>query len=622
MPHQPTITEVRLNNISTCVAITTSTLNILVDSLKISGLEAILNTTQSVLKLLKTVKHEKNECADLMEHTHNLLNAIIDAYVKSDTGIELPPSALNQIANFTHTLHKIHTFVEAHQRGSRVKKSFRQGELSGLLKDCKTGLEQGLRFFQIESLNLMSAVWEMEKQAQIRYREVLSMIETMSSSDSASSAYDHWTKASFTVRLFGGQGLWTIPHPTTLIAQTLGWLKALDDPKLEKLDIPMALGFCHMAISLARSHGNITGESAALARLAWIKWLTADHSARIYAQAAQRLAKVSGNLANEAEGLYLEALCWRGSGDYRKCISLLRRASALLELCGLSRGALDYSLMDCRAAVHAFKSEYAQACNLHRQLLQTSQERQLSHHGYSWINIAAVEVLMGVSDEVIQEKIGASQTICNKIESKIMMIACDVVQADLNLREGDISCSLFCKCLKSGLGQFSEIVTHCLERLADVTRWSPHHDPSWSIVFLANSVKSKEKLAIHKALQFIGDVHFIENDEVTAVSLFTVALEGFTSMDVHRSRAECMIRLGDIAKESGNSLKALELWENAKPLFERSSQTKRVQDIDERVGGISEELKEQHRENLARLVELNVPAGKVEGADSDIEELE
>ncbi|KAJ7748140.1 hypothetical protein B0H16DRAFT_1888589 [Mycena metata] len=129
-------------------------------------------------------------------------------------------------------------------------------------------------------------------------------------------------------------------------------------------------------------------------------------------------------------------------------------------------------------------------------------------------------------------------------------------------------------------------------------------------------------LGIHKALQFVGDVHLMQSDEVTAVNLFTIALEGFTEMDVHRSRAECMIRLGDIAKKNGDLLKALELWETARPLFECSSQTKKVQDINERVSGMSEKVKEEHRKNLARLAELNVPTGKVEEVDGDTEELE
>ncbi|KAJ7700562.1 hypothetical protein B0H16DRAFT_771593 [Mycena metata] len=446
---------------------------------------------------------------------------------------------------------------------------------------------------------------------------------------------DHRAKASFTVRLFGSYESHSIPHRETLIAQTLEWLKTLDDPDLEatfytrlgdyysELDIPTALKYCQIGLSLAKSLGNIRGQSAALYRLSWIKFLTGDYiTAQAYAQELQRLAKLSANLQWEASGLYSDALCCQLLGDYRECIFLVKRAKALLELCGLSQGDLNYSLMNCQAEVHAYKSEYADAHNLCGQLLQTYQGGMLYHEGASLVSIAGVEVPMGVSCEVIQEKICASEAIFNKIGGQtIMLIICDVIQADLNLREGDMSCSLFCKCLKAESGRFSEIVSYCLERLADVTRWSLHHDPSWSIILLAHSLRAKEKLRIYKALQFIGDVYLMQNDELTAVSLFTVALHGFTYMDVHRSRAECMIRLGDMAKKNGDALKALELWETARPLFERSSQAKRVQDIDERVGSISEETKEQHRKNLARLAELNVPTGKVEEVDSDTEEL-
>ncbi|KAJ7713748.1 hypothetical protein B0H16DRAFT_534325 [Mycena metata] len=377
-----------------------------------------------------------------------------------------------------------------------------------------------------------------------------------------------------------------------------------------------------MGLSLAKSHRNIKVQSGALVRVSLIIWSTGDYiTAQAYAQEAQRLAKMSGDLHREAFGLYTEALCCRMLGDYRECIFLVKRASALLELCGLSQGDLNYALMNCQAGARVLKSEYGDAHNLCGQLLQTYGGGRLYSKALSLANIAQIAVPMGVSCEVIQEKIYASQTIFNKIGDKRMMIACDATQADLNLREGDMSCSLFCKCLKAGLGRFSDIVSYCLEKLADVTRWSPHHDPSWTIILLAHSLMAKEKLGIYKALQFIGDVHLMQNDEVSAVSLFTVALDGFTYMDVHRSRAECMTRLGDMAKKNGDLLKALELWETAKPLFERSSQAKRVRDIDERVGSISEETKEQHQKNLACLAELNVPAGKVEEVDSDTEEL-
>jgi hypothetical protein len=100
----------------------------------------------------------------------------------------------------------------------------------------------------------------------------------------------------------------------------------------------------------------------------------------------------------------------------------------------------------------------------------------------------------------------------------------------------------------------------------------------------------------------------MQNDEVTAISLFTVALEGFTYMDVHQSRAECMLRLGDIANSHGDMLKAVELWSTAQPLFERSSQVKEVQCVDERLACVGTDILEQHKENIACLVELNVPS--------------
>jgi hypothetical protein len=47
------------------------------------------------------VKQNKDDCAQLLEQTHELLNAIIIVHLKSDTGAELPPSVLAHIGKFT-----------------------------------------------------------------------------------------------------------------------------------------------------------------------------------------------------------------------------------------------------------------------------------------------------------------------------------------------------------------------------------------------------------------------------------------------------------------------------------------------------------------------------------------
>jgi hypothetical protein len=66
----------------------------------------------------------------------------------------------------------------------------------------------------------------------------------------------------------------------------------------------------------------------------------------------------------------------------------------------------------------------------------------------------------------------------------------------------------------------------------------------------------------------------------------------------------------------------VEFWEAARPLFERSSQAKQIQHIDERVADISEDVLKQHRNNLARLAELNALAGHMEEPEDDLSDIE
>jgi hypothetical protein len=124
-------------------------------------------------------------------------------------------------------------------------------------------------------------------------------------------------------------------------------------------------------------------------------------------------------------------------------------------------------------------------------------------------------------------------------------------------------------------------------------------------------------------LQFLGDVILSQGDEYTSISLLTVTLEGFTRMDVHCSRTECVLRLGDISM-GNNMLKAVELWETAKLFFERSNQAKQVEHVNLRLASVSENVLKQHRKILVHLAELNPPSGTVEDMDEfeDVEGLE
>ncbi|KAF8181470.1 hypothetical protein K438DRAFT_1976198 [Mycena galopus ATCC 62051] len=185
MPTHSTDTQLRLNTLTACFNITVETLGILASSLQAAFMGAIANTARSLLKNISTIKKNKRTCIDLMEQTHELLNAIIILHINSDTGGVFPPTILNQIGQFTQTLHKIHTFVEAQQNGTKLKTLFRQGEMSTLLKDCKNGLTLGFDFFRVENTSRMMDISKIQAETKQRHNEVLSMIAGLS--DTASS---------------------------------------------------------------------------------------------------------------------------------------------------------------------------------------------------------------------------------------------------------------------------------------------------------------------------------------------------------------------------------------------------------------------------------------------------
>jgi hypothetical protein len=219
--------------------------------------------------------------------------------------------------------------------------------------------------------------------------------------------------------------------------------------------------------------------------------------------------------------------------------------------------------------------------------------------------------VIGTSKQDVQKNLDAAMLTFQTIGFDLGMVICDMTVAALLLREGDPVAAkvLFEKCLKSSCGHHIDIVSYCLEQLSDMNHWdaAPDWMPYWPTVFLAHSVKSRQKLVIHKALQFMGDLALAQDDKDTAVSLFTVALEGFTDMDVHHSRAECMLRLGDICKQHNDLSMAMEYWTISRPLFERSSQGKQVEKIDQRLASVKQDILDQH--NLADLTVLNAPTG-------------
>ncbi|KAF7351487.1 hypothetical protein MSAN_01581000 [Mycena sanguinolenta] len=111
---------------------------------------------------------------------------------------------LNHIGEFTKTLQKIYTFVDAQKDTNRIKSFLRQGETGILLKDCQEGLKQAMAVFKVESgLTILRDIGAMQQAADDMHRELLQLISNLSDDGSsmvASSAYTRLNGSGYQAR--------------------------------------------------------------------------------------------------------------------------------------------------------------------------------------------------------------------------------------------------------------------------------------------------------------------------------------------------------------------------------------------------------------------------------------
>ncbi|KAJ6495479.1 hypothetical protein C8R45DRAFT_1072846 [Mycena sanguinolenta] len=389
-----------------------------------------------------------------------------------------------------------------------------------------------------------------------------------------------------------------------LIVQGISHFKQVTDPVLEYL--LRALQFTCKAQELAESSGDSEQQCNVLMHMAQYKVRTGDYcTAQIFATEAQQIAEVAMNLYQSAIAFDIQAVCASFLGNFQESVIYLRSARKMLEICGLSSGVSDHSITSSQAEIHLLKSEYSQAQSIFRDLANmTSLNKNSLSYANALLNIAYIDIQVNVPAENVLSGLNRAAEIFSTLALPNGIVACRLTRAGLELRDHnfDLAGINFQECLHLAQGLQAYTKSFCLEHLANIKLWPATEIQSrWPMVYLSFSAKCKNKLALHKALLFLGDIFIMDNDEDTALSLYIVALEGFTCMDVHQSRAQCMLRLGDLAQEHGKTTEAVAHWKTARPLFKRSSQD--VIEIDSRLAT----LEKAHEEALDKLAILEAP---------------
>ncbi|KAJ7818650.1 hypothetical protein B0H13DRAFT_1922174 [Mycena leptocephala] len=320
--------------------------------------------------------------------------------------------------------------------------------------------------------------------------------------------------------------------PELLISQGISHCNHFDDPWLE-CKFYLAAGIHHFffrsnqnmgrqlfekALKLSRSCGDTVTQCSTLTSIALINLGTGDHSAaQINVREGRRLANLTGNLYQEAHLLWVLAQCTCRLGDYQSSIIHLCRAQEILDICGYVGGMLENLVNGYQGEVHRLKSEYTEARSIHTQNLQDASQAPINR-ARVLVCIAQIDVMAGTDAGDVQQKLDEAKMILCHTKYIYGVRWCEIILADLKLREGDI---------------------------------------------------------------------------LSAEHLF---------QDCLNSIAQCLLRLGDLARNTGDLSQAVDLWTTARPLFERSSQAKDIAQIDARLVAI------QHNQQvLAHLSALQRP---------------
>jgi tetratricopeptide (TPR) repeat protein len=384
------------------------------------------------------------------------------------------------------------------------------------------------------------------------------------------------------------------------------WYYSLAFLNYRRNDLRQALHWSEFAIS--QLQGNTSPTHSHLLSLTSLMLTLSGEAPRAIglARKARQISELVGEIFAQSQAMRAESEAQSALGNLR-CAEALSKAAVRL---GPSE--LEEICKEQLAIIHLEKTEYQEAQELLLQVMDSriSRKSPINDTVFPQILLATIGIETGAELEDISRHIESARLQCNTfVMWPLGLIHCECLTAELHLLQGKISVAReFENCLQS-YQQDAAGIQSVLTRLADIQYGINGHQETWrwAIILLAHGVATKRRGAIAKALRCIGDL-LIEDDEDTSLSLFSAALDTFTFMDVHRDRADCMVRMAAIFDRRGEKIKAVDLLQKAHPLYGRSSQTQETAKIDLKVKSLTPIL-EKHQTRLQQLTELNVPAG-------------
>ncbi|KAJ7828300.1 hypothetical protein B0H13DRAFT_2437946 [Mycena leptocephala] len=289
------------------------------------------------------------------------------------------------------------------------------------------------------------------------------------------------------------------------------------------------------------------------------------HESIMHLREVQKLARVTGRVSEECSSVADEAIPLCRLGKFTEALESAAEGHELLIKNGLQGSDIELGFLDRKAEIHFQKTEYAEA-------------RRLTER--------VIDIVTGVEDSVILQTLIAARELARELRWPHALVMCDISQYELDIRSGDgTKAYTSLKCLVAKAELDAEVMFLTLESLGELSHGmcGVEETLGWATTYFAFARKTQDLGHTYQALRYLGDTFLAQGDEETALSVFQAVLDGSTKMDVHRRRADCMSRIGEIFLCRGDLVRAKEMWEAARPLFVWSLRAKDVTAVDSKL---------------------------------------
>ncbi|KAJ7874473.1 hypothetical protein B0H14DRAFT_2717939 [Mycena olivaceomarginata] len=163
--------------------ITASTLQDISHTKNIPFLNAISQTTMVVISMVQTAKANRDRCLRMMDEIHQLLCVL----AKLGSESTLTPKFLDDVGRLAQNLYKFSACLRSQQELGKIRRFFKQSEITAQLVACEVELQGLLESFKLHSGPVfITALVELGTQLEERHQEFMELLASESQSQYSS----------------------------------------------------------------------------------------------------------------------------------------------------------------------------------------------------------------------------------------------------------------------------------------------------------------------------------------------------------------------------------------------------------------------------------------------------